>query len=708
MGARPASVGRAPILFYEGNTMRKIILLALVCLPLFSETPTRVQQTLIDASGNKESGQLTITWPNFVTPGSVIVSAGKMNVPIANGVLSVPLYPTVGATPTGVAYTVTVVVGTGPATSTSSEIWGVPASVTPVTRQSVILTQIPSINTSVMWSQMAQGGATDGQVMGWNNSSGQWLPITPELQANKGVAGGYAELDGSALIPQAEIPTEINANKVANGTVSNAQYQYLSGVTGAIQTQINSKMNLGTVVYADANCTTPGTYDDTCLTNAEALLPSTGGVIRLGERTYTLNNTVTFGKIGTYLAGVEGASTLRLANSINKDLLLLNTCHNCVINGVTFDGNRTNQTGASHLLNVTNSTQVTVMHNHFLNGYDYGIWISDNIVFDSNNFDYTDYGVYTIFLNQFDGMGSSAIATDTSSTVGLYYHIIGNHFNRNGVTSYLNGSIVTLQSTFTADVEFVFNEASMATFGSTYMLDIDAGSPGGFLFGNAMTGGVHAIQATNGGSISGIALNIPTSNVSSFYYVKAVGCNGGTAFQILNTTDAATMVCTNTSGVSSQGGMLLPTNGYYLLTDQILASLGSGSFSALGVNSFSWTIFLYGDNSGSQSGVVYAAYNVDVSCSVPTGSGNNIAITNWTNLYTQLQIGMNMSTFANKTLQLTLISWPNITAGGECAGLGTYAGMVLRITRVSYTGANTAYTGGIYFLGYQVKVLTQL
>lgn len=45
----------------------------------------------------------------------------------------------------------------------------------------------------------------------------------------------------SGTLDAARLPTGIDAANIANGTVSNAEFQYLDGVTSAIQTQINGK-----------------------------------------------------------------------------------------------------------------------------------------------------------------------------------------------------------------------------------------------------------------------------------------------------------------------------------------------------------------------------------------------------------------------------------------------------------------------------------
>lgn len=58
-------------------------------------------------------------------------------------------------------------------------------------------------------------------------------------------SGEYIRHNGTnwvdATIQAADLPTAIDAAKLANGSVSNTEFQYLDGVTSAIQTQINAK-----------------------------------------------------------------------------------------------------------------------------------------------------------------------------------------------------------------------------------------------------------------------------------------------------------------------------------------------------------------------------------------------------------------------------------------------------------------------------------
>ena len=56
-------------------------------------------------------------------------------------------------------------------------------------------------------------------------------------------AQGRLTAAASGSIAAGDLPSSIDAAKIANGTVSNAEFQYLDGVTTAIQTQLDSKQS---------------------------------------------------------------------------------------------------------------------------------------------------------------------------------------------------------------------------------------------------------------------------------------------------------------------------------------------------------------------------------------------------------------------------------------------------------------------------------
>ena len=116
-------------------------------------------------------------------------------------------------------------------------------------------------------------GGSDGQVLAKSSNTDyavEWVDQT-------GGGGGSSTLDGltdvtlttpasgnflryngtqwvNTTIGAADLPTGIDAAKIADGTVSNAEFQRLNGVTSDIQTQINGKATEGTnVAFTSVN-----------------------------------------------------------------------------------------------------------------------------------------------------------------------------------------------------------------------------------------------------------------------------------------------------------------------------------------------------------------------------------------------------------------------------------------------------------------------
>jgi len=69
------------------------------------------------------------------------------------------------------------------------------------------------------------------------------LTLTAETTAGylKNTAAGV--VSGGNSIPAADLPSAIDASKIANGSVSNAEFQYLANVTSDIQTQIDAAVS---------------------------------------------------------------------------------------------------------------------------------------------------------------------------------------------------------------------------------------------------------------------------------------------------------------------------------------------------------------------------------------------------------------------------------------------------------------------------------
>lgn len=66
--------------------------------------------------------------------------------------------------------------------------------------------------------------------------------LTLSAQTTAGIMKNDASgvVSGGGSIVETDLPTGINAARIANGSISNTEFQYLNGVTSAIQTQISA------------------------------------------------------------------------------------------------------------------------------------------------------------------------------------------------------------------------------------------------------------------------------------------------------------------------------------------------------------------------------------------------------------------------------------------------------------------------------------
>ncbi len=256
-------------------------------------TKTTVAKTFYRASGIPAGGTLTINWPTFNASGGEFVPEGTITVKVpSTGIFSVALYPTTTATlapgQTGsVYYTVTYSLY---GYNAPKETWSVPPSAVALTPQDVTVnaSALTSI-TTLSLAQLATGGFGKGAVIG--NTGSAWTGLaagsdgtvlTADSTAATGIrwtvvsggTGGGAPTDATYItqIPEvglsaeqalsdlatgllksttgtgvlsiataSDLPTGIDAANIADGSVSNAEFQYVNGVSSAIQTQLDGK-----------------------------------------------------------------------------------------------------------------------------------------------------------------------------------------------------------------------------------------------------------------------------------------------------------------------------------------------------------------------------------------------------------------------------------------------------------------------------------
>lgn len=193
--------------------------------------------------------------------------------------------------------------------------------------------------------------------------------------------------------------------------------------TGRPADTLPGRYSASGVIDAREYCHTPGTFDQTCLTNAIAALPGEGGTVLLGNASYTLSATVSIVNRTRVTLDGHGA-TVTAADGLNANLLFLDNCQRCRVIGLEVNGNGANQTGTS-----------------------YGIVLQDSaysIIEDAYVTGCLTAGVYLYY----DGVGSSAdeikvLASYIQSNLGIGVLvnsvndslISANHIDYNGGTA---------------------------------------------------------------------------------------------------------------------------------------------------------------------------------------------------------------------------------------------------------------------------------
>ncbi len=174
---------------------------------------------------------------------------------------------------------------------------------------------------------------------------------------------------------------------------------------------------------ARASCQVPRVFDQTCIANAIAALPPSGGTVFLGDENYTIDATLSI-LDRTHVTVYGHGATLTAANGLNSDLLLFNDCQWCRVIGLNLNGNGTKQTGTSS-----------------------GIVFQDSAYSTIENVSVTGCLTAGVYL-YYDGAGSSAdeitvLASYIQNNLGIGVLIrevndsflSGNHVDHNGGTA---------------------------------------------------------------------------------------------------------------------------------------------------------------------------------------------------------------------------------------------------------------------------------
>jgi hypothetical protein len=239
-------------------------------------TKTLVQDVLYRADGSVAHGNLTVRWSAFSTSAGEAVPAGEMTESTdANGNISIPLIPNVGATPAGGYYKVVVKLDDG---TTSEENWVVPATAT---------TTLAVIRAKVVPQSVA------AQFVSRDYVDGQIAELAPVARS-----GSYSDLQNTPAIPNLAAPGTIGATT--------------PGVVNATDLMPRN------TPYADVRAyggTCNGTVDDTVAFNLALASVANGGTV------YAHNCKVN----GSAVAWTNGTSNAHIKLLIDVALTLTST-----------------------------------------------------------------------------------------------------------------------------------------------------------------------------------------------------------------------------------------------------------------------------------------------------------------------------------------------------------------------------------------------
>lgn len=134
----------------------------------------------------------------------------------------------------------------------------------------------------------------------------------------------------------------------------------------------------------DYNC--DGTADDVQIQAAIDSLSSTGGTVYIKKGTYDITKTITaYDDVVIY--GDGNATLLKLANEINDELIRYISLNNVQITNLSFDGNKSNQSGtAKNMVEILECNNIIFSNNYVKNSIKDGVYFSgsNNIVCNEN------------------------------------------------------------------------------------------------------------------------------------------------------------------------------------------------------------------------------------------------------------------------------------------------------------------------------------
>jgi hypothetical protein len=146
----------------KSNVLALVLLLPFACFG----AAVSITDTLTRPDGTTFTGRLVIDNQQMTSAEGVTIVRAQRTVIVTNGVLSISLEANTGATPAGTSYTVRYLGDDG---VNYEELWVVPAT-GPVEVNEILVATIPTPALQILLTQIAQGGATTGEVLAWNGT----------------------------------------------------------------------------------------------------------------------------------------------------------------------------------------------------------------------------------------------------------------------------------------------------------------------------------------------------------------------------------------------------------------------------------------------------------------------------------------------------------------------------------------------------------
>jgi len=129
--------------------------------------------------------------------------------------------------------------------------------------------------------------------------------------------------------------------------------------------QTRTEIIVATDGSGDYNC--DGTADEVEINDALSNLPSTGGIVLLKKGTYNIAGSIDMLKSNVVLQGEGKATKIFLSNSANVDMIRVGNgttiVNDCVVENMTVDGNRVNQTSLGSPIIIWGSSGTKALRN---------------------------------------------------------------------------------------------------------------------------------------------------------------------------------------------------------------------------------------------------------------------------------------------------------------------------------------------------------